>query len=98
MDSRIGDDAAYKMLIKGMELKPMTYEDVAKDWNSNGKEWYHALISIDDLPTVLAIPNLNIYAWCRCKLVSDDESEAHFHWHGLVHFKKGCLQSWKQQA
>ena len=98
MASPIGDDEAYKMLIRGVGLKPMSYEAVARDWESNQKEWYHALISIDDLPTVLEIPNLNIYAWCRCKLVADDKSEDHFHWHGLVHFTKGRLQSWKRQA
>ena len=98
MASPIGDDEAYKMLIRGVGLKPMSYEAVARDWESNQKEWYHALISIDDLPTVLEIPNLNIYAWCRCKLVADDKSEDHFHWHGLVHFKDGSKNSWRQKA
>ena len=92
------DDDAYKMLMKEMHMKPMTYEAVAKDWSDNEKEWYHALVAIEDLPVVLAIPNLNVYSWCRCKLVADDGSEAHFHWHGLVHFTLGKLESWKRQA
>ena len=92
------DDAAYKMLMKELDMKPLTYETVAKDWDDNDNEWYHALVAIEDLPVVLAIPNLNVYAWCRCKLVADDGSEAHFHWHGLVHFTSGKLESWKRQA
>ena len=81
-----------------MEMKPSSYKEIANDWEENEKEWYHALITIEDLPTVLAIPNLKIYAWCRCKLVADDKSEDHFHWHGLVHFSKSKLLSWKKQA
>ena len=64
-------DASYINLIRKMELKPLTYHDVANDWEKNGNEWYHAMIAIEDLPIVLAIPNLNIYAWCRCKVVAD---------------------------
>ena len=47
---------------------------------------------------MLAIPNIRIYSWCRCKLVADDGSESHFHWHGLLHFTKGKFLSWKRQA
>ena len=94
----MSDDAGYKKLIADMELRPLTYEDVAKDWEANSMEWYHAIIAFEDLSIVLAIPNLKIYAWCRCKLIADDGSEAHYHWHGLVHFPCGKLKSWKQQA
>ena len=90
------EQESYKVLVKDME--PLSYKDVAEDWERNPKEWYHALIAIVDLPIVLAIPDLKIYAWCRCKLVADDGSEAHFHWHGLVHFPKRKLQSWKMQC
>ena len=79
------EEASYKVLVK--EMKPLAYNDIAEDWEKNSKEWYHALISIEDLPIVLAIPGLKIYAWCRCKLVADDGSEAHFHWHALAHFE-----------
>ena len=51
-----------------------------------------------DLPIVLAIPDLKIYAWCRCKLVADGGYEAHFLWHGLIHFPKLKLASWKMQS
>ena len=78
------EEKAYKELIK--DIVPLSYKDVAEDWEKKPKEWYHALIAIEDLPIVLAIPELRIYAWCRCKLVADDKSEGHFHWHGLVHF------------
>ena len=61
-------------------------------------EWYHALIAIEDLPTVLAIPELRIYAWCRCKVVANDGSEAHLHWHALVHFPNRKLEAWRRQA
>ena len=91
-------DASYVNLIRKMELKPLTYRDVANDWEANGNEWYHALIAIVDLPIVLAIPNFKIDAWCRCKVVADDGSEDHFHWHGLVHFTKCKLGSWKKKA
>ena len=47
---------------------------------------------------MLAIPNLKIYAWCRCKLVADNGSEAHFHWHSLVHFTRSKLRCWKTQS
>jgi hypothetical protein len=90
------EQESYKVLVKDME--PLSYKDVAEDWEKNHTEWYHALIAIVDLPIVLAIPDLKIYAWCRCKLVADDGSEAHFHWHGLVHFPKRKLQSWKMQC
>ena len=94
----MADNEAYKILIRTMEMKPLTYEEIANDWEDNSNEWYHALIAIEDLPTVLAIPNLKIYSWCRCKLVAEDKSEAHFHWHGLVHFPKCKLESWKRNA
>ena len=71
---------------------------MADDWEVKQDEWYHALISINDLPIILAIPDLKIYAWCRCKLVASDKSEDHFHWHGLVHFPKRKLESWRRQA
>ena len=47
---------------------------------------------------MLSTPNLKIYAWCRCKLIADNGSEAHYHWHGLIHFSCGKLKSWKQQT
>ena len=72
------EEASYKLLLKTMNMKLLSYEVVAKDWENNSKEWYHALVAIEDLPIVLVIPNLQIYAWCRCKLVADDGSEAHF--------------------
>ena len=96
--SKFSGDEAYKMLIRDMKLVPLSYEDVAKDWEENQNQWFHVLIAIEDLPTVLAIPNLNIYAWCRCKVVANDNSEGHFHWHGLVHFKKGTRESWRHKA
>ena len=87
---------SYKMLFK--DINPLSYKDVAEDWEKNSNEWYHALIAIEDLPIVLAIPGLKIYAWCRCKLVADDGSEAHFHWHGLVHFSKSTRESWRRHS
>ena len=90
------EEKAYKELIK--DTVPLSYKDVAEDWEKKPKEWYHALIAIEDLPIVLAIPELRIYAWCRCKLVADDKSEGHFHWHGLVHFPNRKLASWKMQC
>ena len=89
---------SYKTLLRSMQLEPSTYKDVADDWEAKPDEWYHALIAIEDLPIVLSIPNLKLYAWCRCKLVADDGSEDHYHWHGLVHFTSGKLRSWRRQA
>ena len=94
----MADDAGYKKLIREMQLEPLTYKEIADDWQTNADEWYHAIIAIEDLPIVLAIPNLKIYAWCRCKLVADNGSEAHFHWHGLIHFARSKLTSWKTQS
>ncbi len=81
-----------------MNLKPLTYEEVANDWKKSADEWYHAMIANEDLPIVLAIPNLKIYSWCRCKVVADDGSEGHLHWHGLVHFTMGKLRNWRAKA
>ena len=94
----MGDDAGYKKLLREMQLEPLTYKEIADDWEAKADEWYHAIITIEDLPIVLAIPNLKIYAWCRCKLVADNGSEAHFHWHGLVHFTRSKLRCWKTQS
>lgn len=96
--SKYVEDEAYKKLISDLDLKPRTYKEVADDWAGNDREWYHALIAIEDLPIVLGIPNMTIYAWCRCKVVAEDGSEAHFHWHGLVHFSTGRLDSWRRRA
>ena len=92
------NDASYAKLIQSMKLKPLSYHDVANDWSKNTTEWYHAMIAIQDIPIVLAIPNFKIYAWCRCKVVADDGSEDHFHWHGLVHFTKCKKESWRKKA
>ena len=73
------DGKEYQQLLESMELKTLDYKEVAQDWESRKDEWYHALISMDDLPTVLAIPNLKVYAWCRCKLVDESGSESHHH-------------------
>ena len=91
-------DADYKQLLKSMQLEPKTYKCIVDDWDVKQEEWYHALISIEDLPIILAIPDLKIYAWCRCKVVARDNSEDHLHWHGLVHFPKIKLDSWRRQA
>lgn len=92
------DAEEYRKLLESMELKTLNYKELAEDWESRKEEWYHALISMDDLSTVLTIPNLKVYAWCRCKMVDQDGSECHHHWHGLVHFSAGKLSSWKVKA
>ena len=69
-------DEAYKNMLQSAGLKTRPYEEVAKDWEKKSSEWYHALIAEEELPIVLAIPSLNIYACTRCKLVADDGSEA----------------------
>ena len=91
-------DEAYKNLLRDARLETRSYEEVARDWEENSREWFHALIAIEDLPIVLAIPGLRIYAWCRCKVVADDGSEAHHHWHGLVHFTANTRDSWRRRA
>ena len=96
--SKYVEDEAYKNLLRDEKLETRSYEDVARDWEQNSNQWFHALIAIEDLPIVLAIPNMTIYAWCRCKVVEEDGSEAHFHWHGLVHFNTGRLDSWRRRA
>ena len=96
--SKFVADEAYKNLLRDAKLETRSYEDVARDWEENSSEWFHALIAIEDLPIVLAIPDLRIYAWCRCKVVADDGSEAHFHWHALVHFTKATRESWRRRA
>ena len=94
----MAEDAGYKTLMASMKLRPLTYKEVAVDWKVRPDEWFHAMIAVEDLPIVLSIPNLRIYAWYRCKLVENYGSEAHYHWHGLVHFSVGKFTSWKRQA
>ena len=89
MDFESKDGVAYKSLVSEMDMKPLIYEAVAKDRDSNPNECYHALVAIEDLPIVLAIPDLKAYAWCQCKLVAD----AQYHWHGLVHFPHRKLEA-----
>lgn len=90
-------DEIYDTLVG--EMTPTSYATIAEDWMGNNKEWYHAVVAMEDLPIVIAIPNLRIYSWCRCKLVANDQSEAHFHWHGLVHFINGeKLDGWRRKA
>ena len=91
-------DMEYKQLLCSLQLKPKTYKSVADDWELKPEEWYHALVSIEDLAIILAIPDIKIYSWCRCKLVASDGSEDHFHWHGLVHFPERKLESLRHQA
>ena len=62
----------YRKLMADFEMKPLTYNEVAEDWEANSTEWYHASISMEDLSKVLAIPGIKIYSWCRCKLVAND--------------------------
>ena len=80
----------YQKFLESMAIKTLDYEEIARDSESRNDEWYHTLISIDELPIVLSIPNLKIYAWCRCKLMGTDGTEAHHHWHGLVPFGETC--------
>ena len=95
--SKFVGDEAYKSLLLDAKLETRSYEDVARDWKENSREWFHALIAIEDLPIVFAIPGLHIYAWCRCKVVADDGAEAHHHWHGLVHFTATTRDSWREE-
>ena len=52
-------DAEYKQLLKSMQLKPKAYKCIADVWDVKKEEWYHGLISIEVLPIILAIPDLN---------------------------------------
>ena len=58
-------------------MKPLTYKEITDGWETNPMEWYHTMISIEDLPIVLGIPKVKMYFWSRCKLVADDGSESH---------------------
>ena len=91
-------DAEYKQLLKSFHLEQKTYKCIADDWKVKQEEWYHALISIEDLPATLEIPDLKVYSWCRCKVVASDKSEDHLHLLGLVHFPKIKRKSWRRQA
>ena len=57
------DDSDYKVLLREMDMKTGTYEDVALDWEEKPDEWYHAIIADVDLSTVFSIPNLKIYSY-----------------------------------
>ena len=59
-------DEEYQKLLESMEMKVFDYEEIANDLESKNNEWYHAPINIDDLPIVFSIPNLKVYACCRC--------------------------------
>ena len=51
-------DTEYKQLLKSMQLESKTYKGIADDWDVKLEERFHALISIEDLPIILAIPDL----------------------------------------
>ena len=67
-------DMEYKQLLSSLKLEPKTYKCVADDWEAKQEEWYHALIFIDNLSTILTISDIMTYTWCRCKLVTGDKS------------------------
>ena len=74
-------------------IQPLSFREIVDDWEKNSEEWYHATLAIEDLPLVLAEPDLEIYAWCRCDVSSEDST--HSQWHGLLHFPKRNYTSWK---
>ena len=45
-----------------LQMKPLIYKEIADDWETNPMEWYHAMISIENLLIVIAIPEMNIYS------------------------------------
>ena len=75
-------------------IQPLSYQDIVDDWTKNCKEWYHVIVTSVDIPIILAIPNLKIYAW-REVIV---DSQSNFDWHGLVHFPNRKMRSWKMQC
>ena len=77
-------DVENKRFLKSMQIEQKTCKCIADYLEVKEEEWYHALIYIKDLSTILAIPDMKMYAWCRCKLVASDELGDHLHWHGLV--------------
>ena len=89
-------DDEYKKLLKSIEIKTLDYEEIAKDWESRNDDWYHALISMDELTIVVSIPNLKVYVWCRSKFIGIGGIEAHHHWHGLVNFSSGVSKESSQ--
>ena len=80
-----------------MQLEPKAYKCVAEDWDVKQEEWYHSLISTEDLPKILAILDLKIYAGSRCKVRASDKSEDDLHWYGPEHFPKMKLDSWRRR-
>ena len=38
------EQESYKVLVKDME--PLSYKDVAEDWEKNLDQWFHALVAI----------------------------------------------------
>ena len=67
-------DAEYNELLNSSQLETKTYKCISDDWEAKKAECYNALISIEYLPMILAIPDMKIYAWCRCKLVANNKS------------------------
>jgi len=51
--SKYVEDETYKNLLRDVKMETRSYEDVARDWETNANEWFHALIAIEDLPIVL---------------------------------------------
>ena len=54
-------DMEYKQLLSSLKLEPKTYKCVADDWEAKQEEWYHALISIDDLPIFQTTIDMNMH-------------------------------------
>ena len=83
----------YDKMVKN--IQPLSFQEIAVDWEKNSKEWYHATLAIEDLPLVLAEPDLKIYAWCRCNFFDGDSTR--LQWHGLLHFPRRKYTNWKTQ-
>ena len=75
----------YDMMTKN-NIKASSMKEIADDWLTNDKEWYHLLGNINDVDFLTNLPSLKFYSICRCHLIANDESTAHEHFHGLVHF------------
>ena len=67
-------------------IKASSMKEIAEDWSTDNKEWYHLLANIKDVDFLTNIPSLKFHSICRCHLEANDGSTSHEHFHGLVHF------------
>jgi len=80
----------YYALLEVNGFQPISPSEMAADYGTCQKQWFHLLLNESDFKVLISTPNIKWYSLCRCHLVADDGSTAHEHMHALIHFLNGA--------